>query len=496
MITDNQARKLMKYLQEERKLGVAAAKSGMDEKTARKYRDLGQLPSELKAERVRSWRTREDPFKEVWAMVQSFLGNNPGLEAKTLFEHLQRQYSGRFSDGQIRTFQRKVKHWRATEGPAREVFFPQVHKPGELSQSDFTHMGKLEITIGGAPFNHLIYHFVLTYSNWETGTICFSESFESLSDGLQRALWKLGGVPQAHQTDRLSTAVNKPHNPEEFTRRYQGLLSYYRLTGRKTQAASPNENGDVEQRHHRFKRAVDQALMLRDSREFATRKEYESFVEELFAQLNANRHDRFKEELAVLRTLPAKQLSASTKFTVGVGPSSTIRIKHNVYSVHSRLIREKVTVRLYAEHLEIWHGQSHIETIPRLRGSGNHHIQYPHIIDWLVRKPGAFENYRYRADLFPTSRFRIAYDALKRQHAVTKAGKEYLLILKLAAKESESAVDDVLRILLHQNTPICAATVESLVLSGHKPEPVTDVRISPVVLQAYDCLLSEAEVAV
>ncbi|MCD4776206.1 MAG: IS21 family transposase [Candidatus Aegiribacteria sp.] len=483
----------MKYLQENKTLGVAAAKSGMDEKTARKYRDLSKLPSELEAEQIRTWRTRENPFEEVWERVKSFLENNSGFEAKTLFEYLQREYPGRFSDGQIRTFQRRVKNWRATEGPAREVFFPQVHKPGKLSQSDFTHMGKLGITIGGVLFDHLIYHFVLTYSNWETGTICFSESFESLSDGLQKALWKLGGVPEAHQTDRLSTAVNKPENPEEFTQRYQGLLSHYRLTGRKTQPASPNENGDVEQRHHRFKRALDQALMLCGSRDFATRKAYEIFLEGLFAQLNSNRHDRFKEELALLRSLPAKQLSASTKLTVGVGPSSTIRVKHNVYSVHSRLIREKVTVRLYAERLEIWHGQSHIENIPRLRGSGNHHIQYRHIIDWLVRKPGAFENYRYRSDLFPTSRFRMAYDELKQHHAV-KASKEYLLILKLAAKENEAAVDEALRLLFDRNRPISAESVESLVLSGQKPAPATDVTIQAVVLHAYDCLLGGAEV--
>jgi hypothetical protein len=355
-------------------------------------------------------------------------------------------------------------------------------------------MGELGITIGRVLFDHLIYHFVLTYSNWETGTICFSESFESLSDGLQKALWKLGGVPEAHQTDRLSTAVNKPENPEEFTQRYQGLLSHYRLTGRKTQPARPNENGDVEQRHYRFKRALDQTLMLRDSRDFATRKEYEIFLEGLFAQLNSNRHDRFKEELAVLRSLPAKQLSASTKLTVGVGPSSTIRVKHNVYSVHSRLIREKVTVRLYAERLEIWHGQSHIENIPRLRGSGNHHIQYRHIIDWLVRKPGAFENYRYRSDLFPTSRFRMAYDELKQHHVVTKASKEYLLILKLAAKENEAAVDEALRLLFDRNRPISAESVESLVLSGQKPASATDVTIPAVVLHAYDCLLGGAEV--
>ena len=494
MITDNQARKLMKYLQEKRSLGLAAIKSGMNEKTARKYRDLGKLPSELKAEHIRTWRTREDQFEEIWGRAKSFLESNAGLEAKTLFEHFQREQPGRFSDGQIRSFQRKVKHWRATEGPAREVFFPQVHKPGKLSQSDFTHMRELGVTIDGSPFDHLIYHFVLTYSNWECGTICFSESFESLSEGLQQALWKLGGTPECHQTDNLSAAVNKPANLEVFTPRYQSLLSHYQLTGRKIQPGHPNENGDVEQRHHRFKRAVDQALMLRGSRDFSTRKAYKIFLERLFSQLNANRQDRFKEELSLLRALPNNRLSACTRLTVSVGPSSTIRVKDNVYSVHSRLIREKVTVRIYAERLEIWQGQSHIENIPRLLGSGKHKIQYRHIIDWLVRKPGAFENYRYRSDLFPTSRFRMAYDMLKQEHTLQKASREYLLILSLAAKENETAVDEVLRFLFLRSDPVSAVSVEHLLLSRQNLSPVTDVTIRPVVLYAYDCLLGGSEV--
>lgn len=166
------------------------------------------------------------------------------------------------------------------EGTAREVFFPEKHHPGRMCQSDFTHMDKLGVTINQQPFDHLIFHFVFTYSNWETGSICFSESFESLSEGLQKALWKLRGVPIVHQTDRLSTAVNKTNNPEEFTRRYQALLKHYGLLGRKIQASKPNENGDVEQRHRRFKRAVDQALMLRESRDFASRGEYEEFFKE------------------------------------------------------------------------------------------------------------------------------------------------------------------------------------------------------------------------
>ena len=176
MITDNQVRKLKKYLSQGKTLEVSAARSGMDEKTARKYRDQAELPSEIRAGRSREWRTREDLFQEAWEIVKPLLEINNGLEAKTLFQYLQREYPSRYSDGQLRTFQRRVKNWRALEGPAREVYFPQKHKPGKLSQSDFTHMSDLSVTLGGLPFEHMVYHFVLTYSNWETCNICFSGS--------------------------------------------------------------------------------------------------------------------------------------------------------------------------------------------------------------------------------------------------------------------------------------------------------------------------------
>jgi hypothetical protein len=488
MVTDQQVRRHRKLMKSEKTLANAAAKAGMDEKTARKYRDLGKLPSEVKVEH--NWRTRADPFARVWEEVRAKLALNPGLEAKTLFEYLQRRYPGRFSDGQLRTLQRRVKAWRALEGPPKEVFFAQEHRPGELGQSDFTHMRDLGVTIQGVPFEHLIYHFVLPYSNWETGTICFSESFESLSQGLQNALWELGGVPQAHQTDRLSTAVHKTGHPQEFTRRYTALLRHYGMGGRKIQAGEPHENGDVEQAHFRFKKALDQALMLRGSRDFASREAYQAFLGKLFKQLNAGRRERLLEELERLKRLPPSRLEACKRMRVRVRRGSTIRVAGNVYSVDSRLIGEQVNVRLYAEHLEVWYAQRRLESIPRLRGEGKHHIQYRHIIDWLVRKPGAFEQYRYRADLFPTSRFRMAYDALQGRHTPSKASKEYLRILHQAARESEAAVDDALQLLIEKQQPITAEAVEAMVSSGQRlPKPL-EIMIPQVDLKAYDAVLS------
>jgi hypothetical protein len=480
----------MELLGKGKSLAAAAAKADMDEKTARKYRGLGKLPSEIQVDHT--WRTREDPFAEVWEEVKKKLEINPGLEAKTLFEDLQRRYPGRFSDGQVRTLQRRKKIWCALEGPAKEVFFPQVHEPGELCQSDFTHMKALGVTIQGQSFDHLIYHFVLTYSNWETGMICFSETFESLSEGLQHALWELGGVPVSHRTDRLTAAVQKPDNPEEFTQRYRALLKHYGLQGHKTQPDSPHENGDVEQRHYRLKKALEQSLMLRGSYDFQSREDYGEFLGNLFAQLNAGRRERFKEELRVLRRLPPKRLASCKKLGVRVGPSSTVRVNHNVYSVHSRLIRETIEIRLYMEHLEVWYAQQRIETIPRLRGEGKHRIQYRHIIDWLVRKPGAFENYRYREDLFPTHRFRMAYDWLKRRHP-SRAAKEYLGILQLAARQNEAAVDYALRTLIEKEQPISIEAVEAIIGSLEQIPGPTPITIAEVDLGAYDALLSIKE---
>lgn len=480
----------MELLGKGKSLATSAAKADMDEKTARKYRELGELPSEIKIEHT--WRTREDPFAEVWEEVKGKLEINPGLEANTLFEDLQRRYPGRFADGQLRTLQRRVKIWRALEGPAKEVFFPQVHRPGELCQSDFTDMNALGVTIQGQPFDHLAYHFVLTYSNWETGTICFSESFESLSEGLQNALWELGGVPERHRTDRLSAAVQKPDNPEEFTQRYRALLNHYGLKGQKTQPESPNENGDVEQRHYRFKKALEQSLMLRGSCDFSSRQDYAVFLTKLFAQLNAGRKEPLAEEIRVLRRLPPSRLDSCKKLQVRVGPSSTIRVNHNVYSVDSRLIGEKVQIRLYVEHLEVWYAQQCIETIPRLRGEGKHRIQYRHIIEWLVRKPGAFDNYRYREDLFPTHRFRMAYDWLKRGHP-SRAAKEYLGILHLAAMHSEAAVDYSLRILIEKEQPISIGAVETIMDSLESIPSPTQITIAEVDLGAYDALLNIKE---
>ncbi len=493
MIKDAQVKGLFMSMSEGKTLHVSAQKADMCENTARKYYRKRKFPSELKPEH--NWRTRPDPFVDVWEQVERILAENPHFEAKTAFNWLKREYPGRFNDGQLRTLQRRFRQWRGEFGRAKETFFDQEHHAGELGASDFTHMTKLGITIAGQPFDHMLYHYVLTWSNWEHVTICFSESFESLSAGLQNAWWKCGGVPVQHRTDRLSAAINNLDEKRELTDRCSALLRYYGVTGQKTNPNSGNENGDIEQRHHRLKRAVEQELILRGSREFVTREQYELFLEQLCDNLNASRMLRFEQERKTLRPLPTKRLPDYTEIRdVLVSKGSTIIVRKNVYSVHSRLLDEHVTVRVYAEHLEIFLGSTFIERLPRLRGAENHCINYRHIIDWLVRKPGAFPNYRYRSDLFPTSYFRIAYDMLGLHHT-SRADKEYLQILYCAAYESEVLVNKALQQLIADGkTPIAAEVIALVKWLGVDGEQIiADPHVAEVDLRHYDCLLSAME---
>jgi len=492
MVTDQQVRRLFTVQNKYEYRYQAADAAGISSKTARKYRKTGKLPSQCRVEHT--WSTRRDPFADDWAFVVQLLEDTQAtLQAHTILDYLQRANPGKYHNGQLRTLQRRIKAWKALYGPAKEIFFSQVYYPGQWACSDFTSMNKLNITIAQQPFEHIFYHFVLCYSNWQAGRICFSESFESLSLGIQDALWKLGGVPSLHRTDNLTSAVHKVGHPDVFTDKYRALSTHYGFESSKTNPASPHENGDVEKSNDLFKKAVDQSLIIRGSRDFDTIEQYAQFLQKIIDRMNENCHKRFAQELEVLRELPNLRYDDYETRTCKVGRGGTFRLLHNTYSAHSRLAGEKIKVRVFADKLEIWYAQQHIETLPRLRGENGHHINYRHIIDRLVRKPGAFENYCYKDDMFPTSLFRIAYDILRDTCSIRQASKEYLKILELAAKEGESLVNEALRLLINLDEEIEFEKVKQFIDSKQKaPEP-TEVHIEPVDINDYDMLLETPE---
>ena len=448
---------------------VAAARAGIGERTARKYEQAAALPSQLKG--PHDWKTRIDPFEEDWPWVVSQLERDPALQGSTLFALLCERHPGRYRPTQVRTLQRHIQHWRVLHGPDREVMFAQQHVPGERGQSDFTHMEDLGVTLAGVPFPHMIHHFVLTYSNVEAVSICFSESFEALAEGMEKALWQLGGVPAQHRTDHLTAAVKnagKEHS-KDWTKRYEALTAHYGMQPTKNNVSIAHENGDVEQSHHQFKKAVDQALRVRASRDFPTREADVRFLQDLVRTRNLKRSVAFAQEREALQPLPTTALAPCQEVRVTVSQFSTIQIKANVYSVPSRLIGTSLLVRLRAETLEGYVGSTVAFTMPRLIGKQQHRIDYRHVIWSLVRKPAAFAAYRYRDDLFPTTTFRLAYDRLV-SRSIERADRDYVRILHLAASTSESEVETALTLLLEASTLPCFDAVRDLVHPPHSTE--------------------------
>lgn len=398
-------------------------------------------------------------------------------------------YPGRYQESQLRTLQRHVQGWRLQHGEQREVMFQQEHVPGRMAQSDFTVMNSLGITIGSVDFPHLVFHLVLTYSNVEAVRVCFSESFEALSEGLEACLWQVGGVPLMHRTDNLSAAVRDLDRDglHDFTDNYQALMRHYGMQPSANTAGCANQNGDVEQSHFRFKTAVDQALRVRGSRDFADRGAYERFLFDLVRSRNLTRSQRFEADYAALRPLPAEPLDFTREFSVRVSRFSLIRVLNNCYSVPSRLIGAKIKVRVRSESLELYHGAAHVLTLPRVVGRNQRRIDYRHLIWSLVRKPGAFANYCYREELFPTTTFRRAYDALLAS-SPTQADRDYLRLLHLAASDSEADVEQVISGLLAMElVPTFDAVRERLGRDQSEPAPAFE-KVS-INLVSYDCLI-------
>ena len=468
---------------------AAAASSGMSIVTARKWL-RGPLPSSTR--KARHWRTRPDSFVDVWeGDVVPLLKRDKGrvLQASTILEELERQYPGRFSARQVRTLQRRMRDWRALYGPDKEVFFEQVHPPGREMACDFTWANDLGVTIAGEPLKHLIFEVVLSHSKRTWADVAFGETYEALLDGLQRALWSFGAVPQVIRLDNLSAATHELRRGggRALNERFRAVLDHY---GTKASLITPgraHENGIAEQRHYRTISALAQALVLRGSRDFERLEAYRSFITETLERSH-NRHttERFEEERRHLRPLPSSPVPSYTEYAPVVRRWSTIRVGGRTYSLPSRLRGHQVQVHQYPDTLEVYYAGKRVETMPRLRGKQTHRIDYRHIIGSLVRKPGAFARYRYREELFPRSSFREAYDRLCTTHG-DRADVEYVRILHLAAQTMESRVDEVLRGLLSRREPFDYAQVRRLV--DPEPPPVPEIRLAPPDLGVYDRLL-------
>jgi transposase InsO family protein len=489
--TDAQVRLAMRERSKGRTQEQAAVKANIkSRKTVAKYEQRGQLPSELK--QPRRYRTRADPFAEDWLELEKMLHAAPELEAKILFEWLCEQRPGMYQEGQLRTLQRRIAEWRALN-QSQVATLEQVHRPGEVLQTDGTWLSELQVTLAGEPFKHVLIHCVLPYSNWEWGVIAQSESLLAYQRALQTSLMQLGGVPVYHQTDNSSAVTHQLSRWAEVERAYNAaylaLLAHYGLRPRTIHVGCPEQNGDVEAANGGLKQALRQHLLLRGSRDFASLAEYEQFMQQVMSRRNQSRQQRLAEELAVMQPLTAEPLGLYQEYRVTVTRGSLIRVQKNVYSVPTSLIGHKVTVHVHEWHLEVYFRRHLVESMPRLIGQNRQQLNYRHLIDSLLRKPGGFRDYRYRDALFPSPVFRRAWDTLNGWYSPRKADLIYLRILRLAAQHLESQVAAALSLLLEGQARWDDTHVERLIQP--QPLPVPQLALPLVNLTQYDSLLQE-----
>ena len=473
---------------ESKTMEAAAAASAMCVRSAQKWQG-GPLPSETK--RQRHWRTRSDPFAQVWdeEIVPLLKADEKGvLQAGTLLEVLDEKHAGQFGIGQLRTLQRRMRDWRALHGPEKEVFFPQEHPPGREAQMDFTHATDLGVTIQGALLEHLLFEFVLSFSGWTWSEVAFGETFEALSAGVQGAVWELGGSPAVARTDNLSAATHELRlsGGRAFNRRWKAVLDHYQMTPTRINPGKSHEDGVVEQKHNRSKKALAQALVLRGSSDFESLSAYQAFLREVVAAKNRRVAAELAAERPHLRPLPPAKVASYTKFVARVARWSTVRVAGRHYSVPSRLIGHVIEARQHPDTVEVYYHGQLVETMPRIRGEGGARIDYRHVIWSLVRKPGAFARYRYREELFPTLTFRRAYDRLRATRG-DRADVEYVRILHLAASTMEATVEKALDDLLARGAAFDYDAVRALA-SPERPA-VPEVKIQQPDLGAYDRLL-------
>jgi len=495
-VTDHQMRLFMQHRQTNT-VAVAAAKASMSRATGHRIAKKARLPSTSKVPRGRR---RPDPLGEIFdAEVVPMLRAAPGLRPVAVFEEVVRRHP-ELGSGIRRTLERRIRAWRAVNGPEQDVIFRQTHEPGRSGLSDFTDMADLGVTVAGVALEHRLYHFRLAYSGFEHAHVILGgESFVALAEALQNALWTLGGAPFQHRTDSLSAAFRNLDRDaqEDLTTRYEALCAHYGMTPTRNNAGVAHENGSVESSHGHLKRALADALLLRASAEFPDLGTYRAFVDGIVGLRNTRNAKRIEAERPHLQRLPDRRTCDYEDVTVRVTSSGGFRLRKVFYSVPSRLIGHRLRVRLYDDRLDVFVGGTHVITLtrgrPRPDGRDDSVVSYHHVIHALRRKPMALLGLVYRDQLFPREAYRQAFDALLAARPEREACRMTVALLALAHErgceaELASRLAEILQAGLLPDLDELRARF------GPDPSSMPHVTVAPASLASYECLLGPAAV--
>ena len=468
---------------------TAAAKAGISVRSGRRIENASSTP---RPKNDRDWRTREDPLDAVWeSELVPLLRAEPDLTGTTLLEYLEEHYPTHYDQRILRTLQRRVKQWKALHGPDKPVVFRQQAEPGRQGFSDFTHPDSA-ITIAGEPFKHLLYQFRLAFSGWRSVTVVQGgESYAALSTGLQRALQQAGGSPIEHRTDSLSAARNNRQNL--WTDAYADLCNHYNMTPTRNNLGESHENGIVECANGSLKRRLSQQLKLRGSHDFENIESYQHFVDQVVERLNRRSHSRFQEEKQTLQGLPEQQTANYQTLNLKVTRSSTIEVRRVVYSVPSRLIGERVQVRLYHDKLMVYVGQHIALTLARIYPANGQVrakcIDYKHLIHSLAAKPQAFRYSQLRDELLPDDNYRQLWQHADKALESREACKWIVTVLRLAYEyDAEKQLGEELLIEVQSGK---FASIKAIQDRFFRPsQSMPELQGKQHDLQSYDALLS------
>jgi transposase InsO family protein len=446
------------------------------------------------------WQTRADPFVGVWkSVILPKLTQHPKMLAITILEFLQEIFPNQYPDNLLRTLQRKLKKWRALHGPEKEVIFNQEHFPGRMGISDFTELKGVTITINGQVFVHLLYHFRLSYSGWSfVKVVQGGESYTALTEGLQEALWRLGGSPREHRTDSLSAAFKNlsKDDADDVTKSYREFCGYYKMVATRNNRGVSHENGSIESPHGHVKRRIVQALMLRGSHDFADVKSYQDWIDTVVSNHNRRNAKEVEFERQSLQKLPLYKTTDFTEVVVKVHCSSTIEIQRVIYSVPSRLIGEMLRAHLYQDRIDLCFGSTKVLTLKRLYCSKNSKcrsariksVDYKHVIHSLHKKPQAFRSSQIRNELLPNEKFRFIWEHINKTMAPREACKFIVGILYIADKYNcEDDVGTYVADLIHDKKPLSMVAIERRYRKSENYVPEITINQHP--LKDYDQLL-------
>lgn len=471
---------------------VAAAKASISRATAYRIESDPRLPSQKKQPRSRR---RPDPLEHIFeAEVVPLLKSAPGIRAIAVYDEMRRRHPD-LSEGVRRTLERRIRSWRAVHGEEQEVIFRQTHEPGQLGLSDFTDMSSLGVRVGGDPLDHILYHFRLVWSGFEHGHVILGgESFVALAEGLQNALWSLGGAPHNHRSDSLSAAFRNLDTDAkvDLTQRYEALCTHYGMTPTRNNKGVAHENGSIESSHGHLKNAVRDALLMRGTREFDDLLSYRAFIDEIVGRHNARHRTRIKAERAHLQTLPMNRTTDFEEVLVTVTRSGGFSLRQVFYTVPSRLIGHRLRVRIYDDRLELFIGGTHLLNLQRARASGTGKraqvVNYHHVIHSLRKKPMALLHLTYRDKLFPRQEYRQTFDRLVERLSDKQACKIMVELLALAHDRGcERELAEQLAIILGAGMLPDIASLQRLFSPAGVDMPVVSVHLAS--LNGYEALI-------